>query len=81
MALREGAALDVLARQPHRVPAGEQRAEGERLAGRPVDVAAGFDGLLAVVEEAADGAVDLEVFRHLGQAAADASQRFERQRR
>ena len=38
----------------------QQRAEGERLAGRPVDALAGLDRLAAVVEEALDGAVDVE---------------------
>ena len=65
MALREGAALGILAGQADRVAFLEQRAEGERLGGRPVDALAGLDRLGAVVEEALDGAVDVEAFRHL----------------
>ena len=63
MALREGAALRILARQAHRLALVEQRPEGQRLAGRPVDPLAGLDHLAAVVEEAADGLVDLEPLR------------------
>ena len=39
----------------------EQRAEGQRFARRPVDALAGLDRLAAVVEEALDGLVDVEV--------------------
>ena len=42
----------------------EQRAEGERLGGRPVDALAGLDRLGAVVEEALDRPVDVEALRH-----------------
>ena len=59
MALREGAALAILAGQPHREAFLEQRAEGERFGGRPVDVLAGLDRLGAVVEEALDGLVQV----------------------
>ena len=45
MALREGAALAVLAGQPHRMAVEQQRAEGQRLGGRPVDALAGLDRL------------------------------------
>ena len=45
MALRERAALDVLAGQPHRMAFEQQRAEGQRLGGRPVDALAGLDRL------------------------------------
>ena len=71
MALREGAALDVLAREADAVALLEKRAEGERLGGRPVDADAGLDRLPPRVEEALDGAVDVEVRRHLGEADAD----------
>ena len=47
MALREGAALAVLAGEPHRMAVEQQRAEGERLGGRPVDALAGLDRLAA----------------------------------
>ena len=45
MALREGAALAVLAGQPHRMAVEQQRAERQRLGGRPVDALAGLDRL------------------------------------
>ena len=60
MALRERAALAVLAGQAHREAFVEQRAEGQRLAGRPVDALAALDRRAAVVEEALDGLVDVE---------------------
>ncbi len=43
VALREGAALAVLAGQTHREAFVEQRAERQRLGGRPVDALAGLD--------------------------------------
>src|SRR2546430_14122026 len=45
VALRERAALGILPRQPHRMALGEQRADRQRLAGRPVDARAGLDRL------------------------------------
>ena len=78
MALREGAALAVLAGQPHRMAFEQQRAEGERLGGRPVDALAGLDRLGARVEEALDGAVDVEALRHRGDLLADLLERLDR---
>ena len=52
MALRERAALAVLARQANRKALVQQRAEGERLGGRPVDPLADLDRRAAVLEEA-----------------------------
>ncbi len=51
----------ILAREAHAVAFEQQRAERQRFAGRPVDAFAGLDRLAAVVEEALDGAVDVEV--------------------
>src|ERR1700720_2223400 len=45
------------------MPVEQQRAEGERFSGCPVDVLALLDRLAAVVEEALNGAVDVEVLR------------------
>ena len=78
MALREGAALAVLAGEPHRMAIEQQRAERERLAGRPVDALAGLDRLAAIIEEALDRAVDVEILRRRGDLAADLLQRLER---
>ena len=78
MALREGAALAVLAGQPHRRAFEQERAEGERLAGRPVDAHAGLDRLGAGIEETLDGAVDMEALRHRADLLADVLERLDR---
>src|SRR5215813_12254347 len=49
----------------------QERAERERLRGRPVDAFAGLDRLGAGGEEALDGAVDVEILRHRRDLAAD----------
>jgi hypothetical protein len=69
MALREGAALAILTGKTDAMPSSQQRAEGQRLGGRPVDAGAGVDHLAAVVEEALDGRWTLEAFRHGGDLA------------
>ena len=71
MALRERAALGILAGQAHRMAFFEQRAERQRLASRPVDALAAFDRLGAIVEEALDRLVDVEALRHRGDLLAD----------
>ena len=78
VALREGAAFDVLAGQADEVAVGQKRPEGKRLGGRPVDAAAALDRLGAGIEETLDGAVDAEALRHLGEVAADPLQLVER---
>src|SRR5262245_53272097 len=78
MALRERAAFAVLSRQAHRRPLGQQRAERERLAGRPIDPLAGLDRLAPVVEESLDRAVDVEVLGDRRDLAADLLERIER---
>ncbi len=64
MALREGAALDILAGEANLIAFLQQRREGERLAERPVNTGAGLDHLAAIVEEPLHGAMDVEAFRH-----------------
>ena len=71
MALREGAAAGILAAQPHRRALGQQRAPGQRLAGRPVDILAGLDGLALLLEQARNLAIEVEVLGRLGNGAAD----------
>src|ERR1700759_3392305 len=71
MTLREGTALAILAGQAHVMALLQQGAERQRLAGRPIEADAALDRLGAVLEEAADGAVDTEAVRHLGDLAAD----------
>ena len=70
MALREGAALAVLAGQAHRVAL--DRAAMPKASASPVAQSMpspGLDRLAAVVEEALDGAVDVEAVGHRGDAA------------
>src|SRR3979411_2436677 len=69
--LRIRAALAVLSRQPDVASFLQQRAERQRLAGRPVDADAVVDGFGAIFQEALDGAVDPEAVRHLGDLAPD----------
>src|SRR6516162_7500702 len=71
MALREGAALGVLAGEPDMMAFLKQRAERQRLAGRPIHADAGVDRLGAIIQETLDGAVNAETIRHLGDLAAD----------
>ena len=49
----------------------QQRAERQRLAGRPVDADAAVDRLRAVIQEALDGAVCAKAIGHFGDLAAD----------
>src|SRR5579862_8510094 len=78
MALRKRAALRVLSGQPHAVAFLEQRAEGERLTGRPVETLTGFDRLSAVIEKPLDRLVHMEVRRNDGDFLADLAQLLER---
>ena len=70
MALREGAALAVLAGQADAIAVVDQRGEGQSLGGRPVDALAGFDRLAAIVEEALDRLVEVEALRNRAQLLA-----------
>ena len=63
VALREGAALAVLARQAHREALVEQRAEGQVLGHRPVDAGRRLHHLAAALQQALDGLVGVEVLR------------------
>src|SRR4051812_46634239 len=78
MALRKRAALRILTRQANPVTVEQQRAEGERLTGRPVNPFAALDCLAAIVEEALNRAVYVEALRHRGELAADLLQRRDR---
>jgi hypothetical protein len=78
VALREGAAPAILAREPDRRSLGQQRAERQRLARRPIDALAGFDGFALRFELAADLAVEIEALRRLGETRAHLLQHFER---
>src|SRR6266576_63551 len=71
MALREGAALGILARQPDVMAFLQQGAERQPLPGRPVDADAAVDRLGAGFQEPLYGAVNPEAVRHLGDLAAD----------
>jgi hypothetical protein len=70
MALAEGAARGILARQAHIQPFIEQRAEGQRLAGGPIETFAGFEHLGLGFQLAGDGLVQVEALRHRDQRLA-----------
>src|SRR5207247_4769468 len=57
----------------------QQRAESQRLAGRPVDALAGVDRLGAGGEEALDGAVGMKALRHRGDLLSDLAQLLDRE--
>src|SRR5260370_14186571 len=78
MTLRERAALGILTGELYRMAFAQQRAESERLAGRPVDALAGVDRLGAGGEEALDGAVDVEALRHRGDLLSALAQLLDR---
>ena len=77
MALRERAALAVLAGQTNRKAIIQQRAKGERLGGRPVNPFAVLDRRAAAVEEAQYGLMNIETVRSGGDSLADQSQPIE----
>src|SRR4029077_18535150 len=71
VALRERAALGILAGQPHPVTLLQQRAERQRLGGRPVDAGSGLDRLAAAVEKAIERAMQMKALRQRGDLVAD----------
>src|SRR5260370_9104938 len=75
MPLREGAALAVLSRQPDVMAFLEQRAERQRLAGRPIDSDAVLDRLGAIFQKALHGAMNPKAVGPLGDLAADTPER------
>src|SRR5262249_25881922 len=78
MALREGTAPAVLAREAHERALGAERAEGERLAGRPVDALAALDRLLLGLELARDLAVEVKAVGNAHEGRADLLQELGR---
>src|SRR5581483_8115977 len=73
---RERAALGILAGEAHRMTFQQQRAERQRLGRRPVDALPGLDRLGARIEEALDGAANVEALRRRGDLPADALERL-----
>src|ERR1700738_3572223 len=73
MALRKSAALGVLAGKTHGIAFVDERRESERLAHGPVDALAGLNHLAPIVEQAPDGAVDVETLGNRSDAKADFS--------
>src|SRR5580692_12522429 len=71
MALREGAALGILPREPHPMTLKHHRAERQRLARRPIDIGAGLDRFAAVFDEAAERLVEMEILRQGRDLLAD----------
>src|SRR6476661_4894043 len=78
VALREGAAFAVLARQAHRVAILQQGTEGKRLSRGPIDPLARLDRLCAIVEKTLDRLMNLEIRRDHCDLLADLAQRFDR---
>ena len=78
MALRERAALGVLAGKPHRTAFEQQGTEGERLGRCPIDAFAGLDRLAAVVDETLQGPVQVETLRYRRDLRSDLFERRER---
>src|SRR6202007_1041176 len=76
MALRERAAAAVLAGEADEGALGAERAEGERLASRPVDPLAALDRLLLRLELPGDLAVEVEAFGDAAQRGADLAQQL-----
>ena len=62
MALAEGAAAAILARQANAMALGEQAAERQRFGGRPVEALAAFEHRLLGIEDALQSLVDVEAF-------------------
>jgi hypothetical protein len=71
MALAEGAAGRILPRQAHRIALGQQRAEGERLGGGPVDAGSRVDHRALGLQQAGHGAMGDEPVGQAGQRGAD----------
>src|ERR1700730_19220240 len=71
MALRKSAALGVLAGKPHRIALVDKRRESKRLAHCPVDALACLDHLAPIVEEAPNGAMDVESVGNRSEATTD----------
>src|SRR5262245_157536 len=78
MTLREGAALGVLAGEPHRMTLQQQRAKCERLGRRPVDAFAALDRLAASFQEPLDGPMYVEALGYRRDLPADLFERGER---
>src|ERR1700692_587147 len=71
MARRECAALGVLAGQPNPVPRWQHQAEGERLAGRPIDIGAGLDRFAAAIKKPIERAMQVKTLRQRCDLVAD----------
>src|SRR5665213_3055233 len=74
VALDEGAAHRVLAREPDRKALIEQGREGQVLGRGPVDVLARLDGGVTMFDHPADGSVDVESGRNTGEIQAEVAQ-------
>ena len=74
MALGEGAADRVLARQAHGIALVEQGGEGQALGGGPVQALAGVDRLATRRDHAVDGLVNRDALGDRGQLVAEVDQ-------
>ena len=80
VAMDEGPAAAVFARQPHRVATGDQRRIGQGLAHAPVDVDVATAHRSAVGQHFFDQRMDLEVRRHRGHTLGQSLDLGQRQR-
>ena len=74
MALAEGAAAGILAAEAHRGAFERQRAEGERLAEGPIEIAALGDDVAALLDEAAQFGMQVKILGEVRDAADHALQ-------
>ena len=76
MALAEGAARGILPRQAHRIAFVQQRAEGERFGGGPIEALPVSNICALACKLPRDGFVRVKAFGDRGQRAADLLQLF-----
>ena len=72
MPLAEGAASGILPRKTHAKTFGQERAEGQRFAGCPVEIFTRGEHRFLGIKNAAKGRMDIQRFRNGGQCAAQA---------
>src|SRR5258708_31509997 len=81
MAVREGAAAAVLARQADMRALGAQRADRQRLGSAPIDPVARFERGALCFELAGDLAVEVKAVGYRDKAMSDFAQQLDRRRR
>src|SRR4051794_9546947 len=77
MTLRKRPALTILAGQAHAMAFVDQRSEGKRLTQCPIDSLAALDRLAAIIEEALDRLVHIEIVGNFIETQPDFFEPFE----